>query len=97
MSYQIANTEKPNSKCNTTVFSLFEAKDYRSNLKIGLSRFKDQINRLQSTKWQYVYFYQIFVSHHHLELKILQLAATIRFLLCMGFPFFFTVVISLHV
>ena len=53
MSYQIANVANPNSKDNTTVFSLFEAKDYRINLKSGLTRFSDQIKELQLIKWRY--------------------------------------------
>ena len=52
MSYQVANTTNPNSKDNTVVFSVFEAKDYRANLKVGLSRFKQQINELQSMQWE---------------------------------------------
>ena len=52
MSYQVANVTNPNSKDNTTVFSLFEAKDYRINLKTGLARFSDQINHLQEMKWR---------------------------------------------
>ena len=42
MSYQVANLIKPNSVNNTNVFSVFEAKDYRSNLIVGLSRFRNQ-------------------------------------------------------
>ena len=34
MSYQIANVSNPNSKENTVVFSIFEAKDSRVNLKL---------------------------------------------------------------
>ena len=52
MSYQIANVENSNSKDNTRIFSLFEAKDYRSNLKTGLSRFAWQIDELQSMMWR---------------------------------------------
>ena len=54
MNYQICNTIHPNSKDNTVVFSIFEAKDYRSNLKLALSRFMPQIDELQVTKWEYV-------------------------------------------
>ena len=50
--YQICNTNKPNNKDNTVVFSLFEAKDKRSNLKTGLSRFKEQIDELQTMSWE---------------------------------------------
>ena len=52
MSYQICNTNNPNSKSNTVVFSVFEAKDRRANLNIGLSRYKVEIDELQMTKWE---------------------------------------------
>ena len=52
MSYQICNTDKPNSKDNTVVFSLFEAKDYRSNLKLALTRFTQQVDALQLMQFQ---------------------------------------------
>lgn len=51
-SYQIANVRHPNSKENTVVFTLFEAKDTRSNLRTCLSRFAAQIDMLQRTKWK---------------------------------------------
>ena len=57
LSYQIANVPHPNSTDNTVVFSIFEAKDYRSNIKIGLSRFREQINALQTMKWRWVMQY----------------------------------------
>ena len=34
LSYKITNVSHPNSP-NTVVFSIFEAKDYKSNVKIG--------------------------------------------------------------
>ena len=52
MCYQIANTENPNSKDNTLVFCLFEAKDTKANLKTALGRFKEQINNIQLSKWK---------------------------------------------
>ena len=52
MSYQVCNTQHPNSKDNTVVFSVFEAKDRRPNLKVGLSRYKEQIDELQQMKWE---------------------------------------------
>ena len=52
MSYQIANTKNPNSTNNTTIFSIFEAKDYRCNLKLGLTRFREQVKFLQSMSWK---------------------------------------------
>lgn len=48
MSYQVCNTDRPNSKNNTVVFSIFEAKDYTVNMKIGLCRFSAQIDHLQN-------------------------------------------------
>ena len=48
MSYQIASVANPNSKDNKLVFSLFEAKDYRINMKTGLSRLAQQIDELQN-------------------------------------------------
>ena len=42
MSYQIANVHNPNSANNTIVFSIFEAKDYCSNIEIALTDFKNK-------------------------------------------------------
>ena len=52
MSFQVANVENPNRKDNTVVFSIFEAKDYRVNIKLALERFKNQIKELQESTWQ---------------------------------------------
>ncbi|XP_057308721.1 uncharacterized protein LOC130647029 [Hydractinia symbiolongicarpus] len=52
MNYQLCNSSKPNNKDNTVVFSIFEAKDYRSNLMVGLSRFTKQIDQLEQMKWR---------------------------------------------
>lgn len=49
--FQVCNTASPNSKDNTVVFSIFEAKDYRPNLKTALGVFKEQIDELQQMKW----------------------------------------------
>ena len=38
-------------------FGQFEAKDYRSNIKIGLTRSREQINALQTMKWWWVMQY----------------------------------------
>ena len=54
MTYQVANTLNPNSKENTIVFSIFEAKDYRINIKIAMSRFEKQLEDLQKMKYKYV-------------------------------------------
>ena len=50
--YQICNTENPNNKDNTIVFSIFEAKDLRSNVRTGLGSFTSQIDAIQETKWR---------------------------------------------
>lgn len=47
----MANIKKPNRKENTTIFSIFEAKDSVTNLRICLERFKPQIRILQKQKW----------------------------------------------
>ena len=52
MAFQVANLEKPNSKFNTVVFSIFEAKDSWANLKTGLSPYRHQIKELKAGSWQ---------------------------------------------
>nr|XP_047122975.1 uncharacterized protein LOC124806267 [Hydra vulgaris] len=52
MFYQVANVEKPNAKTNTTIFNIFEAKDYTTNLKISLARFTSDIDLLQKMIWK---------------------------------------------
>ena len=52
MSFQVANVENPNRKDNTVVFSIFEAKDYRVNIKLALEHFKTQIKELQESTGQ---------------------------------------------
>ena len=52
MSYQIANVANPNRKDNTVVFSIFEGKDSKANLRTCLERFKPQINMLHKVKWR---------------------------------------------
>ena len=53
MTYQVANTLNPNSK-DTIVFSIFEAKNYRINIKVAMSRFEKQLEDLQNMKYKYV-------------------------------------------
>ena len=50
--FQVVNVKNPNSKENTMVFSMFEAKDYRSNLEIALKMYYEQIHALQSMTWK---------------------------------------------
>ena len=52
MSFQVANVDNPNRKDNTVVFSLFEAKYYRANIRFPLERFKIPITELQESTWQ---------------------------------------------
>ena len=54
LSYQIANVSHPNRTDNTVVFSIFEAKNCRSNTKIELTRFWEQINALETMKQWWV-------------------------------------------
>ena len=48
---QICNTKNPNSKENTSVVCIFEAKDTKQNLRIALTQYKDQIAELQQKTW----------------------------------------------
>ena len=52
MNLQIVNTANPNSKDNTIIFSIFEAKDYRINNLVRLQRFTKQVNDLQEMSWR---------------------------------------------
>ena len=54
MAFQIANLDKPNSKTNTVVFSMFNAKDSWANLKTALLQYKHQVNILKETTWRLV-------------------------------------------
>ena len=49
--FQVVNIKNPNSKENTIVFCMFEAKDYRCNLEIALKIYKEQIDNLQVMRW----------------------------------------------
>ena len=51
MSYQIGNVDHPNKLDNTVIFSIFNNKDSRANLRIGLERFKTHVSKLSSMKW----------------------------------------------
>ena len=42
------HTKNPKIIDSTVVFNIFKAEDYRSNVKIGLTRFQEQINTLQT-------------------------------------------------
>ena len=46
--YKILNVDKPNSKDNTCVFNMFEAKDYRCNSRFASTRFIDKIDLLHT-------------------------------------------------
>ena len=48
MSLQIANLANPNSPHNTLVFSIFEAPDTKSNLHIGLDRYREEVDDMRS-------------------------------------------------
>ena len=50
--YEVCNTKHPNSKDSTVMFSIFEAKDSRVNVRTGMDVFKQQVDRLQDLKWK---------------------------------------------
>ena len=52
MSFQIVNTENPNSPNNTCVFSIFEASDSVTNLKVVADRFGEEIGKLEEHTWK---------------------------------------------
>ena len=51
MTYQIANVNNPNKLDNTIIFSIFEAKYTRENLRLCLERFRAHIAKLQTLTW----------------------------------------------
>ena len=52
MTFQIVNTNAPNSPSNTCVFSIFEASDSVTNLKVVGDRFGEEIGSLQGKTWK---------------------------------------------
>ena len=46
MAFQLANLDKPNSKTNTVVFCMFNAKDSWSNLHTALEQYREQDTQL---------------------------------------------------
>ena len=54
-SLQVCNTHNPNSKDNTVVFNIFEAEDYKPNLKTALNQYHEEIAQLQRSQWRYVH------------------------------------------
>ena len=52
MSYQVANISNPNKVANIVIFSIFEAKDSRLNLRICLERFKAHIDKIMNLTWK---------------------------------------------
>ena len=51
-SFQICNTLNPNSKDNTVVFNIFDAKDRKINSKTALTQYKCDIADLQLSQWR---------------------------------------------
>ncbi|CAH1240842.1 Hypp6116 [Branchiostoma lanceolatum] len=47
VAFQVLNKDSPNSKSNTVVFSIFNAKDSMENLATGMGRFSKEIAELQ--------------------------------------------------
>ena len=54
MAFQITNLDRPNSKTNTIVFTMFQAKDSWANLKTALRHYKSQVKILQEASWRLV-------------------------------------------
>ena len=52
LAFQFANVPHPNSTKNTVVFSLYEEKDTRNNLRIVTQCYKEQLETLTQAKWQ---------------------------------------------
>ena len=52
MSFQVVNTQAPNSPSNTCVFSIFEASDSVTNLKVVGDRFGDEVGHLEEQTWK---------------------------------------------
>ena len=52
LAFQLANVPHPNSTTNTVVFSLYEGKDTRNNLRIVTQCYRNQLESLVQTKWQ---------------------------------------------
>ena len=52
LALQVANTDNPNSKKNTFVFSLFEAKGTHFNLQTVLSKYAEQIKVLRKAQME---------------------------------------------
>ena len=52
MSFQVANVHNPNKPENSVIFSVMEAKDYKSNLRLCLERFRRQIEQFKKVTWQ---------------------------------------------
>lgn len=51
MSCEVGNVENPNKVENTFIFSIAEAKDYKSNLMMCLQRFISQIEQFKKITW----------------------------------------------
>ena len=51
-SFQVCNVIAPNSVLNTTVITVFEAKDNKPNLKTALLQYVPQIRDLQNETWR---------------------------------------------
>ena len=52
MVFQIVNTRTPNSPASTCVFSIFEAPDTVTNLKVVGDRFGQEIGDLEKHTWK---------------------------------------------
>ena len=52
LSFQIVNTEHPNSLTNIIPFCIFNGKDTPANLETALGQYRPQLQQLQQTSWK---------------------------------------------
>jgi hypothetical protein len=52
MSFQIVNTQAPNSTNNTRLFSAFEASDSVTSLKVIGDKYGEEIGKLENHIWK---------------------------------------------
>ena len=52
MSFQVVNTQAPDSTSNTCLFSAFEASDSVTNLKVIGDKYGEEIGKLEKHVWK---------------------------------------------
>ena len=67
MASQISNVQHPNAPGNTAIFSIMEAKEYKTNLRLYLERFRTHISHFNKVPWRgktfrIILFWELFIS-----------------------------------